>query len=283
MVKSVVKAMDALQAFARQEWKFELKQFIVAGGSKRGWTTWLTAACDGRVKALVPMVIDTLNMMKQMPHQLAAFGAYSDMIRDYTKRGLVPLPNTARARELWKMVDPWTYRKRIRQPKLIINGTNDPYWALDALNLYWDDLRGPKWLLYVPNAGHDLLQKDGARRDPTRVLSTLASFVRHETENRPMPKVEWKREKVGSRVRLTVKASPAPKAARWWVAEATTLDFRKSRWTAVPATLKGGTMLAVMGPPSSGCRAFFGELEYEVDGQTFYLSTQISIVGKPAR
>ena len=74
MVKSVIKAMDALQAFAKEEWKTEVKHFIISGASKRGWTSWLTAAVDPRVKAIAPAVIDTLNMPKQLPHQLLSYG-----------------------------------------------------------------------------------------------------------------------------------------------------------------------------------------------------------------
>ena len=35
------------------------------------------------------------------------------------------------------IVDPYQYREKLNQPKLVILGTNDPYWPVDALNLYW--------------------------------------------------------------------------------------------------------------------------------------------------
>lgn len=35
---------------------------MVAGASKRGWTTWTTAAVDKRVFAAIPIVMDLLNL-----------------------------------------------------------------------------------------------------------------------------------------------------------------------------------------------------------------------------
>jgi len=52
MTKSVVRAMDTIQTFLAG--KITINDFIVVGGSKRGWTTWLTAAVDPRIKAIAP-------------------------------------------------------------------------------------------------------------------------------------------------------------------------------------------------------------------------------------
>jgi PhoPQ-activated pathogenicity-related protein len=284
MVKSLVKGMDALQAFAKKEWKVEVKHFVVCGGSKRGWTSWLTAAVDGRVKAVAPLVIDTLNMRKQLPYQLDSYGKYSEMIKDYTARGLVPMPDTSAAKKLWRMVDPWSYRARLTMPKLLIHGTNDPYWTQDALNLYWDDLKGDKWVLYVPNAGHNLRQKFVDDADAhTRIVNTLSAFARAQINDKPLPKLSWKHGEVDGKYRLTVQAKPKPAAARLWVADAATRDFRKSRWKEQPATLKGDTVTGLVSRPEKGCRVFFAELEFETDGLRYYLSTQLRIVGKPAK
>jgi PhoPQ-activated pathogenicity-related protein len=297
MVKSVVKAMDALQAFSKQEWKRPVEKFIVAGGSKRGWTSWLTAAADDRVAAIAPCVIDTLNMPVQMPHQLKSFGKYSVMIQDYTNTGLVPMPTTPEAKRLWSMVDPYAYRDKLKMPKFIVNGNNDPYWATDALNLYWDDLKGDKWVLYVPNAGHNLEQRlKGGAKDRSRAVNGIAAFARHQVTGKTMPHLEWRHTTDGDKLRLSVEPSVAPLAARLWVATSDNRDFRDARWQEKPAatekviaTPANGDGAAVakdriigeVAAPKEGCLAFFAELDYEIDGIRYQLSTQLRLAGKP--
>ncbi len=281
MAKSLVKAMDALQAFAEQEWKSPVKTFVVSGGSKRGWTTWLTAVADPRVKAIAPMVIDTLNMREQGPYQLKSFGAYSEQVRDYTARGLLPMADAPAAKRLWSMVDPYTYRDRLTLPKLLIHGANDEYWTTDALNLYWDGLKGDKWVLYVPNAGHKLEQKGaGGQPDRTRAVNALAAFGHHVIFNTPMPKLTWKHDDAAGEARLTVRASPPPKGARLWVAKAPTRDFRKAEWVARPVSLEEGRVMGVVAPPGEGFVAFFAELDYDLGELPYHLSTQMRILGK---
>jgi PhoPQ-activated pathogenicity-related protein len=281
MVKSLVRAMDALQQFAKQEWGITVSGFVVSGASKRGWTTWLTGAADARVKAIAPAVIDTLNFQLQIPHQLECFGKFSDMIKDYTQRGLVPIPDTPEAKKLWHMIDPWHYRARLKMPTLIINGANDPYWTTDALNLYWDDIKAPKWVLYVPNAGHGLTQEHGnGKKDRQRAMDTLCGFANCQIYKKELPKLTWKHTNGDGKQHLAVESSIAPRAARLWVAGSGSQDFRKAKWKEQPAAVKESAARGEVALPSEGFQAVFGELEYDIDGVRFHLSTQVRVDGK---
>jgi PhoPQ-activated pathogenicity-related protein len=228
-------------------------------------------------------------MREQGPYQLKSFGKYSDQIQDYTARGLVPMPDTPEARRLWAMVDPWVYREKLTIPKLLVNGNNDEYWTSDALNLYWDDLKGDKWVLYVPNAGHKLVQQFADGRPPSRerALGALAAFTRHIIKDNPMPRLSWKHDDAGKAVRLTVEARPRPLAARLWVARAPTRDFRHAQFNEQPLVVAsdksdGGTIVGEVPVPTEGCLSFFAELDYEIDGLKHQLSTQLRIV-EPAK
>jgi PhoPQ-activated pathogenicity-related protein len=275
MVKSVVRAMDAVQAWAKTEGKSEIKRFIVTGGSKRGWTTWLTGASDDRVVAIAPMVIVMLNLGKQGANSLKVWGQYSEQIQDYVERGLMEKTATPTGTQLWKMVDPYTYRDRLTMPKLLINGSNDRYWTLDALDLYWDGLKGPKYLIEVPNAGHNL--------EPHRdwALTGVGAFFRSIISNRPLPKIEWDfTGGAASEAKLTIQSTPAPKSARLWTTTSSTRDFRESKWESkelVPAE----TISAKIPSASEPHQAIYGELEFEIDGIPYHLTTSFFEPGQP--
>lgn len=130
MVKSAVRAMDALQAFASEDLSLQIDRFTVSGASKRGWTTWLTAAVDDRVMAQAPMVIDMLNMEEQFPHQLDAWGGFSERIEVYTDIDLQSRIESPRGDILQQITDPYRYRETLTQPKMIVLGTR----ALQLLN-----------------------------------------------------------------------------------------------------------------------------------------------------
>jgi PhoPQ-activated pathogenicity-related protein len=278
MVKSAVRAMDAVQQWAGRNGRPPVRRFVVAGASKRGWTTWLTAAVDPRVAAIAPMVIDTLNMKAQKAHALEVWGRVSEQVSDYTQRGLTEQFDTVEGRRLWRMVDPYGYRDRLTLPKLLINGTNDPYWTLDALNIYWDDLKGPRWVVYLPNAGHGLQE----HRD--YAVGGVAALFRHVASDRPFPTISWRHSDTpDGRLRLDVTSSPEPKSTRLWVATAPTRDFRQARWEHGAVGKGGGSFTTVTSRPESGYIALFADLEFEIDSVAYHVSTQIRQAGAEAR
>lgn len=273
MVKSAVRAMDATQEALKKEWGLEVEKFTVTGASKRGWTTWLTATVDSRVVAIAPMVINMLNMSPHSKAQRVAFGGQpSEQIDDY--QGLDELIDTPRGLKLRQIVDPWEYRQQLTLPKLVILGTNDRYWPLDASNLYWHDLVGEKYLLFVPNTGHGLEQR-------ARVVAGLAALNRRIISGQPLPKLDWKYADEGGGVKLSVTSDVKPSRVRIWTAQAATRDFRNSPWTDRDASAAAAGHEHHLSQPPQGLAAMLAELVYNEGTETEYsLSTDVRIVGK---
>ncbi len=274
MAKSVIKGMDAVQEHAKKEGLPAIDSFVICGASKRGWTTWLVGASgDPRVKAIAPMVIDCLNVVKQAEHQLSSYGRPSEQVHDYTAAGMMQMFATPEGKRLLELEDPWSYRERLVLPKLIICGTNDRYWTQDALNIYWDDLKGPKWVLYVPNSGHGL-------EDRSRVLSTMAAFVRGIAKGGGLPGLSWSyaSTKDGGAV-LGLKSDVPMEEARLFHASAKTKDFRNSKWQFDAMAGDSGSFKASIDGPTEGWLVAYGEAVYSIDGIRFTISSQLRIMG----
>ncbi len=270
MVRSAIRGMDAVSEYLAERHALDIRHFTLAGASKRGWTTWLTAASDPRVTAMAPMVIDMLNMPAHLQHQVDTWGDLSEQIRDYTDAGLHDILSSQAGGRLRRIIDPYHYLSRIGQPKLLVIGTNDRYWPLDALRLYWDRLQGESHVLYVPNNGHSV-------KDTLRVVGSLNALHQHATGRHRMPRLEWTYTESADALELAVRSDPAPARVRAWQAHAETLDFRSAEWTASDAVEDDGTWRHRIELPAAGHTALFGEAVYENLPLSYSLSTLVRI------
>ncbi len=274
MVKSAVRAMDAIQEFAQKELRRNVSSFVVSGGSKRGWTTWLTGSQDNRVEAIAPAVIDVLNMPVNLDYQLEAWGAYSPEIQDYVDLGIPQDVHTGQGQAITTMIDPYSYRQKLVMPKMILLGTNDPYWPVDAIKNYYDDIPGQNYILYVPNAGHDLGGGEEA-------LRTLNAFFYNTLNGQHYPDCSWVVDTSSKGLTLKVRASEdVLLKAYLWSAVSEDRDFRNEHWNSIelpPAT--GGTVSLSVDYPDAGYKAFYVDLEYpDATGGTYFKSTRMFVV-----
>jgi PhoPQ-activated pathogenicity-related protein len=270
MVKSAVEAMTAASVQAHQHWDAPVEEFVVTGASKRGWTTWLSAAVDDRVKGIVPMVIDMLSLGEHLKLQIDSFGKMSEQLADYTSRGIEALFATPRGQELAEIVDPYSYRDRYTMPKVIALGTNDPYWPLEACNLYYDGLPGPRWLSYCPNAGHGL--------PVFRVAAVVAAMGRHVAEIEPLPQVDWRFDNHAQGADCAVDFDVEPRRATLWTASSKTRDFRRAVWVSQPVPVDGGSCRISLPPVGGGFSAGFVELEFDRDPLPLMLTSGINVL-----
>ncbi len=254
MTKSAVRAMDTIQEFCASEagGNIKVENFVVAGASKRGWTTWTTAAVDSRVIACVPIVIDLLNVTPSFIHHFNVYGFWAPAIEDYVEAGIMNWMGSPEWAAMLAINDPYSYRDRLTIPKLILNGAGDQFFLNDSWQFYWDDLKGPKYLRYAPNAGHGMDGADAA--------GTVAAFYKSILEGAPLPEYEWTFPD-GETVRLTAKTKPS--IVKLW--QATNPEKRDFRLDVVGPIWKE----TVLEPQADD--AYVGQVSKPEKGYTAYL------------
>lgn len=277
MTKAAVRAMDTVTAFcaSAEGGKTRVEGFVVAGGSKRGWTTWTTAAVDKRVVAIVPIVIDVLNMEPSMRHHYAAYGFWAPAIGDYSAFNIMEWMGTPENAALMKIEEPYQYRHRFTMPKLVMNATGDQFFLPDSSQFYFNDLPGVKYLRYVPNADHSLKNTDA--------YQSLTTFYTAILKNFHLPQFSWTLEKDGA-IRVTCKDTPNY-AMLWQATNPEARDFRLDtfgpKWQSsiLPSQGKGAYLARVPKPPK-GWTAFFVELAFRSSSETpdFKFTTQVQVV-----
>jgi PhoPQ-activated pathogenicity-related protein len=279
MVKSGVRALDAIQEFLASDagGKLKVDQFVVSGGSKRGWTTWLVGVVDKRVIAIMPTVIDALNSEVITRHHFEAYGFFSPSLNDYVNHKLFPDKiGTPEYQHILAIEDAYNYRQRdrLKIPKYLVNASGDQFFLPDNSQFYFGELQGEKYLRYTPNSKHNLAGTDARE--------SLLAFYQAVINNRPRPHFSWKKEKDGSLI-VTVKDKPR-EVNVWQATNPKARDFRVdtigNAYTS--ATLKEdkpGVYVARMNKPASGFTAFFVELVYDSGGKyPFKFTTEVSVV-----
>ena len=279
MVKSGVKALDAIQEFMRTKagGNFKVEQFVVAGASKRGWTTWLVGAVDKRVVAMMPMVIDALNSEEITKHHFEVLGFFSSALNDYVNHGLFPHKiGTPEYQAVLAIEDPYHYRHRARlkMPKYLVNASGDQFFLPDNSQFYYAQLQGEKYLRYVENTKHNLAGSDARE--------SMLAFYLSVLKNEKRPRYSWTKESDGT---LIVKTTDKPKEVNLWQAtNPKARDFRVDTiGTAYTKTAlqieKSGLYVRRVAKPTAGFTAFFIELVYDSGGQyPFKFTTEISVV-----
>ena len=278
MVKSVARAMDCLQEWSAQQ-DAKIEKFVVAGASKRGWTTWMIGAADPRVEAIVPIVIDVLNVEKTMAHHAAVYGFWATAVGNYYQHDILQRPNHPRMKELYRIEDPYFYVDRLTMPKYIVNGSGDQFFCPDSSQFYFDDLKGEKHLRYVPNADHSV---DGS----IDAVTSIVAFYQMLLANRPRPETKWTFEDDGS-IRVTSDTSPK-RVKLWQATNPKARDFRVATIGKAYAETElqaesDGSYVARIETPEKGWSASFVELEYDSGGAfPFKVSTSVRVLPETA-
>ncbi|BFZ03771.1 hypothetical protein BsWGS_06810 [Bradybaena similaris] len=235
MTKAVVRGMDAVTSYVTGLTGNVIDKFMVAGRSKRGWTTWLTAAVDKRVIAISPAVMDLLNIRENFRHHYRSLGGWTFALSDYYQNNITRQLDSPKVALFQAVVDPFAYNDRLTMPKLVVLSTGDEFFLLDNSHYFFDKLQFPKYIRFIPNASH------AVGTGQLQYANLLADFYLNILEEAQMPNVSWVLSQSGTGGKISATTSSVPASVTVYyaqTADAKRRDFRLTVFDPVHGNLK---------------------------------------------
>ena len=217
MTRAVVRSMDLAQEITLQN-DINVKDFLVSGASKRGWTAWTTAAVDERIIAVAPLVIDLLNVVPSFENHYRSYGEFSPAVSSYTKYNIQDWMETDEYKKLMSYVEPYSFIERFTMPKYIINAGSDEFFSTDSWRFYYDELPGNKILRYVPNANHSL--------NGRYLNDDLVGYFYRIVNNIEIPSLKWRLDTDKNLIEAVLNYSGEYDVSLWTATNEQGRDFR---------------------------------------------------------
>ena len=215
MVKASLRAMDAMTDFVatmKPELGCQLDYYVVAGASKRGWTTWLVGAVDPtRVVAIIPIVLDAINFVTVEHHEWMSYGGWGFALQDYLDMNIMARIDDPNMVLLQQLEDPYWYRERLTMPKLIINAGLDEFQHPDDNRYWWNDMPEPKKVIMLPNTEHS------CATGILEVVPAIGAWGTYLYDNKELPQWDWEiSENTGEIVATLNNEGRVHEASMWW-------------------------------------------------------------------
>lgn len=303
MVKAAKKAVDTVIEYsAKVNPALQLTRVMPSGRSKRGWTTWLLAATDKRVFAMVPIVLTVGNWHENLMHHYRSYGAWSWAMSPYYAENITQYINNPRTYEAfeWVGIDYMIYNQRYSMPKLVVHSTGDEFFLNDDPWYFFTKLQSPKFVLTIENAEHVLgSQQPKVDRMSMDFFEAALAVERGEFT---WPVVSWARSESVDDGTIGVFTNPTPLSVTAWWADTTNRtcdeetgicrrDFRLTTavprgpnpitWVEIAVTGSGNSYQVTLPKPADGVyRGFFLALTFAGSrpGDVLYVTTELNIL-----
>ncbi|MEU1387781.1 MULTISPECIES: PhoPQ-activated protein PqaA family protein [unclassified Nonomuraea] len=212
---------------------------VILGHSKRGLGAAILTGLDtDLVAGIMTTGTNGMNMLEATTRKYAQLGP--DVAGPSARRGglgfqtadaQLRMFNNPLGFETIKRFDPYFWRESITLPWFVVNGTNDPFFAVDVTQTM-RHAQGPTTVLAVDNVGHTWVSQ--------KILEAWRMWLAHLAAGRAVPGLEVTAEREAGHLAVRLRACGPVTAARL-----VTATNRGDDWRSVPWST---TTLAAVGP-----------------------------------